>query len=91
MPDTLDESLNMALHDAQLELAATREREHRLQTENRLLLKGIATLTRSQSIHGLLETLIQILRPLIGFEHAAILYADLITIEIQPALAIAVA
>ncbi|MFC3914434.1 ATP-binding protein [Pseudaeromonas sharmana] len=76
MQDTFDESLNMALHDAQLELAATREREHRLQTENRLLLKGIATLTRSQSIHGLLETLIQILRPLIGFEHAAILYAD---------------
>lgn len=66
----------LELHETQLELAASREREQKLQAESSWLLKGIATLTRSQSIHGLLETLIGVLKPLIGFEHAAILFTD---------------
>ncbi|MGL4205776.1 MAG: ATP-binding protein [Aeromonadaceae bacterium] len=69
-------ALAMQLHEAQLALASSREQEARLEYENGWLLKGMALLTRAQSMESLFEALIAILRPLIGFEHAAVLVAD---------------
>lgn len=68
--------LAMQLREARLELASSREQEARLEYENGWLLKGMALLTRAQSMEALFDTLITILRPLIGFEHAAILVAE---------------
>ncbi len=69
-------NLAMQLHEAKLQLASSREQEARLEFENGWLLKGMALLTRAQSMEALFETLFSILRPLIGFEHAAVLVAD---------------
>ena len=68
--------LELELHEMQLQLAASQEREAQRDLENSWLLKGISVLTQPQGIHNLFEALIRILRPLIGFEHAAILLAD---------------
>ncbi len=68
--------LELELHEMRLQLAASQEREAQRDHENSWLLKGISVLTQPQGIHNLFEALIRILRPLIGFEHAAILLAD---------------
>ena len=68
--------LELELHETRLQLVACQEREARRETENNWLLKGISVLTQPQGIHNLFEALIRILRPLIGFEHAAILLVD---------------
>lgn len=68
--------LELELHETRLQLVACQEREARRETENSWLLKGISVLTQPQGIHNLFEALIRILRPLIGFEHAAILLVD---------------
>jgi len=65
--------LELELHELRLQLAASQERESKCSAENSWLLKGMAMLTRPQSIHSLFDALIAILRPLIGFEHATIL------------------
>lgn len=68
--------LELELHELRLQLAASQERESKCSAENSWLLKGMAMLTRPQSIHSLFDALIAILRPLIGFEHAAILVLE---------------
>lgn len=68
--------LELELHELRLQLAASQERESKCSAENSWLLKGMAMLTRPQSIHSLFDALIAILRPLIGFEHATILVMD---------------
>jgi two-component system, sensor histidine kinase len=68
--------LELELHELRLQLAASQERETKCNAENNWLLKGMAMLTRPQSIHSLFDALIAILRPLIGFEHAAILVVE---------------
>lgn len=68
--------LELELHELRLQLAASQERESKGSAENSWLLKGMAMLTRPQSIHSLFDALIAILRPLIGFEHATILVMD---------------
>ena len=68
--------LELELHEMRLQLAASQERESKCSAENSWLLKGMAMLTRPQSIHSLFDALIAILRPLIGFEHATILVLE---------------
>ena len=68
--------LELELHELRLQLAASQERESKCSAENSWLLKGMAMLTRPQSIHSLFDALIAILRPLIGFEHATILVLE---------------
>ncbi len=68
--------LELELHETRLQLVACQEREAQRETENNWLLRGISVLTQPQGIHNLFEALIRILRPLIGFEHAAILLVD---------------
>lgn len=69
-------ALEAELNEARLELAASREREARLEFENAWLLKGMAMLTRPRGIDSLFDALISILRPLIGFEHAVVLVQE---------------
>lgn len=73
------EALQHELHETRQSLLQAEGRLAKQQEENNALLHGIAILTRSQGIHRLFSNLIDILRPLIGFEHAAVLLASPLT------------
>ena len=66
----------MELNDVRLALARSEERAAKLEYENGWLLKGMASLTRARSMEALFDVLFSILRPLIGFEQAAVLVRD---------------
>jgi signal transduction histidine kinase/CheY-like chemotaxis protein len=72
--DTL-ETLGDKLQVALAELARSQERENHYRSESDTLLKGVATLAGAQTLEEVLASLIEVLRPFIGFEAAVVLTA----------------
>lgn len=64
------EALGEKLQTALVDLTRCREREARYRDESHTLLKGVETLADAKTLERVLESLIEVLRPFIGFEHA---------------------
>ncbi|USV56282.1 PAS domain-containing hybrid sensor histidine kinase/response regulator [Aeromonas encheleia] len=64
------EALGDKLQTTLVELVRCREREAKYRQESQALLCGVATLADAQSLEQVLDSLIQTLKPFIGFEHA---------------------
>ncbi|MGL6529275.1 ATP-binding protein [Aeromonas hydrophila] len=64
------EALGDKLQTTLVELVRCREREAKYRQESQTLLCGVATLADAQTLEQVLDSLIQVLKPFIGFEHA---------------------
>lgn len=64
------EALGDKLQTTLVNLMRCREREARYRHESQTLLGGVATLADAKTLEQVLESLIQVLKPFIGFEHA---------------------
>ena len=64
------EALGDKLQTTLVELVRCREREVKYRQELQTLLCGVATLADAQTLEQVLDSLIQVLKPFIGFEHA---------------------
>jgi two-component system, sensor histidine kinase len=64
------EALGDKLQTTLVELMRCREREAKYRQESQALLCGVATLADAQSLEQVLDSLIQALKPFIGFDHA---------------------
>ncbi|MGL4914744.1 MAG: hybrid sensor histidine kinase/response regulator, partial [Aeromonas allosaccharophila] len=64
------EALGDKLQTTLVDLMRCREREARYRHESQTLLGGVATLADAKTLEQVLESLIQVLKPFIGFEHA---------------------
>ncbi|WP_421250544.1 ATP-binding protein [Aeromonas sp. 600584] len=64
------EALGDKLQATLVDLMRCREREAKYRHESHTLLKGVATLADAKTLEQVLESLIQVLKPFIGFEHA---------------------
>ncbi|WP_429174156.1 ATP-binding protein [Aeromonas salmonicida] len=64
------EALGDKLQTTLVELVRCRERETKYRQESQTLLCGVATLADAQTLEQVLDSLIQVLKPFIGFEHA---------------------
>jgi len=64
------EALGDKLQTTQVDLMRCRERETKYRQESQTLLKGVATLADAETLEQVLESLIKVLKPFIGFEHA---------------------
>lgn len=64
------EALGDKLQTTLVDLMRCREREAKYRHESQTLLSGVATLADAQTLEQVLESLIQVLKPFIGFEHA---------------------
>ncbi|WP_421214756.1 ATP-binding protein [Aeromonas jandaei] len=64
------EALGDKLQTTLVDLMRCREREAKYRHESQTLLSGVATLADAQTPEQVLESLIQVLKPFIGFEHA---------------------
>lgn len=64
------EALGDKLQTTLVELVRCREREAKYRQESQTLLCGVATLADAQTLEQVLDSLIQALKPFIGFEHA---------------------
>ncbi|MFB2863313.1 ATP-binding protein [Aeromonas sp. MdU4] len=64
------EALGDKLQTTLVDLMRCREREAKYRHESQTLLGGVATLADAKTLEQVLESLIQVLKPFIGFEHA---------------------
>ncbi|MBS4687062.1 response regulator [Aeromonas sobria] len=64
------EALGDKLQTTLVDLVRCREREAKYRQESQTLLGGVATLADAKTLEEVLESLIQVLKPFIGFEHA---------------------
>lgn len=64
------EALGDKLQTTLVDLMRCREREAKYRHESQTLLGGVATLADAKTLDQVLESLIQVLKPFIGFEHA---------------------